>query len=237
MAFDLLAFGPHPDDIEIGVGATLAAHAAAGFRVALCDLTRGELGSNGTPEERASEAEAAREVIGADIRENLGWPDGGIGTSADHEREAVRTLRRLQPRTVLIPWWKDRHPDHRAASELLSRAVFLGALRRYDAPGDPWRPDWCCYYFINDSARASFLVDGSAHYDRKRAALACYRSQFQTPGPGAVATRLTSPRFQQLVESRDAQFGALVGAEFAEGFIVREPLARPHLLKNWSARP
>ena len=236
MELDLLAFGPHPDDIEIGIGATVAAHAAAGFHVGLCDLTRGELGSNGTPEERVAEAEAAREVLGATLRVNLGWPDGAIGSRPEHERQAVETIRRLRPRTVLVPWWADRHPDHQAASDVLSRALFLSGLRRYEAIGDPWRPEWCCYYFINDSTEASFVVDVSAHYETKRAALVCHRSQFQPVSAGAVSTRLTSARFPQLIESRDAQFGALAGVAFAEGFIVKEPLVRPHVLKDWTAR-
>jgi LmbE family N-acetylglucosaminyl deacetylase len=137
---------------------------------------------------------------------------------------------------VLIPWADDRHPDHRAASDVLTRAAFLSGLRRYESDGEPWRPDWCCYYFINDSSEASFVVDVSAGYETKRAALACHRSQFRPDDKDAVATRLTSNRFQQLIESRDAQFGARIGVAFAEGFIVREPLVRPHVLKDWSAR-
>jgi bacillithiol biosynthesis deacetylase BshB1 len=185
---------------------------------------------------RLAEAEAAREVLGAAIRVNLGWPDGAIGRSADHERQAAALIRRYRPATVLIPWADDRHPDHRAASDVLTRAAFLSGLRRYESDGEPWRPDWCCYYFINDSSEASFVVDVSAGYETKRAALACHRSQFRPDDKDAVATRLTSNRFQQLIESRDAQFGARIGVAFAEGFIVREPLVRPHVLKDWSAR-
>jgi bacillithiol biosynthesis deacetylase BshB1 len=236
MTLDVLAFGPHPDDIELGAGGTVAAHVAAGFRVGLCDLTRGELGSNGTPEERVAEAEAAREVLGAAVRVNLGWPDGAIGRDPEHERQAVALIRRWQPRAVLIPWGHDRHPDHRAASDVLARAAFFSGLRRYDADGDPWRPEWCCYYFINDSTEASFVVDVSPYYETKRAALGCHASQFSPADPAAVVTRLTSVWFRQLIESRDAQFGARIGAAFAEGFVVKEPISRPHVLKDWSAR-
>jgi bacillithiol biosynthesis deacetylase BshB1 len=236
MTLDVLAFGPHPDDIEIGVGGTVAVHAAAGYRVGLCDLTRGELGTNGTPATRMAEAETARKVLGAVVRVNLGWPDGAIGRSRDHERQAASLIRRYRPGTVLVPWREDRHPDHRAACDVLTRAVFASGLRRYKAEGDPWRPDWCCYYFINDSTDASFLIDVSEGYETKRAALACHRSQFRPTGRGAVSTRLTSARFQQLVESRDAQFGARIGVAFAEGFIVPEPVVRPHVLRDWTAR-
>ncbi len=227
---DLLVFGPHPDDIEIGLGGTIAKHVAAGHRVGLCDLTRGELGSNGTVEERAAEGEAARAVLGAAFRECLSWPDGNIG-GADHVRAAASFIRRHRPRVVAIPHWQDRHPDHLAASETLTRAMFNSGLRKFDADGDAFRPDWVCYYFINDTSPASFVVDVSAYYETKRQALACYRSQFTAAAKGAVETRLTSPRFAQLIESRDAQFGALAGVAFAEGVVVREPIVRDGLLK------
>jgi bacillithiol biosynthesis deacetylase BshB1 len=233
METDLLVFGPHPDDIEIGIGGTVAKHAALGHQVGLCDLTRGEMASNGTPDERLAEAEAARIVLGAAWRENLGWPDRAIGGD-DHVRQAARLIRRVRPRVIAIPYWDDRHPDHGAASRVLSEAVFSARLRRYQADDEPWQAEWTCYYFINDSVPASFVVDVSAHYELKRRALACYRSQFSSPSQvsGAVATRLTSPRFMQLIESRDAQFGALAGVAFAEGVIVKEPIMRDGLFKT-----
>ena len=228
---DLLVFGPHPDDLEIGLGGAIAKHTALGHQVGLCDLTRGELGSNGTPDQRLRESEAARVVLGASWRENLGLPDGGIGKEAFHVGAIVELIRRAKPKTIAVPYGRDRHPDHVAASRLLTRAAFLSGLTRYAATGDAWRADWLLYYFINDSRRPSFVVDVSAHYETKRAALACHQSQFAPPSTGATATRLNSPRFRQLIESRDAQFGALIGVEFAEGVVVRELLIREHLLK------
>ena len=176
MSIALLVFGPHPDDIEIGLGGTVARHTAAGHAVELCDLTAGELGSNGTPEERRREAERAAGVLGAAWRENLGWPDGGIEHTAAHVRAAVDVIRRHQPRAIAIPYWRDRHPDHGAASRVLTGAAFKSGLRRYETDRAPWRPEWLCYYFINDAAPPSFVVDVSAYYDRKREALACFRS-------------------------------------------------------------
>jgi bacillithiol biosynthesis deacetylase BshB1 len=229
---DLLAFGPHPDDIEIGIGGTVARHAALGFRVGLCDLTAGEMGSNGTVEERLREAEAARVVLGAAWRVNLRLPDRAIGSSPDHQRAVASLVRRARPRAVALPYWSDRHPDHVRSSEMLTEAIFSAGLRRYDADGEAWRPEWSCYYFINDSAAPSFVVDVSDHYDAKRRALACHVTQFAPRTADAVATRLTSSRFQQLIESRDAQFGANAGVAFAEGFIVRQPLVRSTLLRD-----
>ena len=181
MAVDLLVFGPHPDDIEIGLGGTIAREAALGRRVGLCDLTAGEMGSNGTVEQRLAEADAARVALGAAWRENLRWPDRQIGKHPDHLDQAVTFIRRHRPRTVAIPYWSDRHPDHGAASGLLTEAVFNSGLRRYRAGpaiDDSWKPDWICYYFINDAAPPSFVVDVSEHYDRKRQALDCHASQF-----------------------------------------------------------
>jgi N-acetylglucosamine malate deacetylase 1 len=232
MAVDLLVFGPHPDDLEIGLGGTIALHSARGLRVGLCDLTAGEMGSNGTIEERLAEAEAARVVLGAAWRENLRWPDREIGKHPAHLDQAVAFLRRHQPRAVAVPYWSDRHPDHVAASTVLTEAVFNAGLKRYKPEEAAWKPDWVCYYFINDGARPSFVIDVSAHYEEKRRALDCHVSQFRRPGEGTAATRLNTPLFRQLIESRDAQFGALAGVTWAEGFVVRDPILRPTLLKT-----
>jgi bacillithiol biosynthesis deacetylase BshB1 len=228
---DLLVFGPHPDDIEIGLGGSVARHVDLGYRVGLCDLTAGEMGSNGTVEERLAEAAAAAAVLGAAWRVNLRWPDRAIG-GADQIRAAAALIREARPRTVALPYWSDRHPDHVAASQVLTEAVFNSGLRRFDPPAAAWKPQSICYYFINDSVTPSFVVDVSAVYERKRRALACYVSQFKPSGGGAVDTRLTSPRFQQLVESRDAQFGALAGVAFAEGLVVRDPIVLPTLFRD-----
>jgi N-acetylglucosamine malate deacetylase 1 len=232
MPVDLLVFGPHPDDIEIGLGGTVARHTASGHSVGLCDLTRGELSSNGTPAQRQLEAAEAARVLGAAWRENLGWPDGGIEPQPALIRSAVDIIRRHRPRSIAIPYWDDRHPDHIAASHVLRTTVFRSGLRRYATDDEPWRPEWLCYYFINDSAAPSFVVDVSDHYERKRKSLECYASQFAPSGEGAVATRLSASTFRQLIESRDAQFGALAGVAFAEGLVVREPIVRPGLLKH-----
>jgi bacillithiol biosynthesis deacetylase BshB1 len=231
MSVDLLVFGPHPDDLEIGLGGTIARHVAIGLTVGLCDLTAGEMGSNGTVDDRLAEAEAARVALGAAWRENLRWPDRRIGKDPAHLEQAVAFIRRHRPRTVAVPYWSDRHPDHVAASEVLTEAVFNSGLRRYGAEGDAWKPDWICYYFINDSAPPSFVIDVSDCYQRKREALDCHTSQFQSATPGATATRLNTPLFRQLIESRDAQFGALAGVRWAEGIVVREPILRASLMK------
>jgi bacillithiol biosynthesis deacetylase BshB1 len=232
MPIDLLVFGPHPDDIEIGLGGAVARHTGEGHLVGLCDLTEGEMSSNGTVAGRRAEAAAAARVLGAAWRENLRWPDGDIAATPAAIRSAVDLIRRHRPRTIAIPYWDDRHPDHVAASHVLRLSAFKSGLRRFVTDEEPWSPDWICYYFINDSVTPSFVVDVSAHYDRKREALACHASQFQPADASAVATRLSAPTFRQLIESRDAQFGALAGVTFAEGIVVREPVRRSGLLKH-----
>jgi bacillithiol biosynthesis deacetylase BshB1 len=232
MPLDLLVFGPHPDDIEIGLGATVARHAAEGYEVGLVDLSEAELSTNGSPAVRRVEAEQAARVLGVAFRENLGWPDGAMGPTAELVRSAVDAIRRHRPRTIAVPYWQDRHPDHGAASQTLARAAFTSGLRRYDTGSEPWRADWVCYYFINDAGPPSFVVDVSAHYERKREALACYASQFAPEEAGRAPTRLTAATFRTLVESRDAQFGALAGVAFAEGLVLREPVCRTTMLKH-----
>jgi N-acetylglucosamine malate deacetylase 1 len=232
VSLDLLVFGPHPDDLEIGMAGTIARHAADGGSVGLCDLTRGEMGSNGTPDERERESEAARLVLGAAFRDNLRWADRRIGKDPAHLEQAIDVIRRRRPRTVAVPHWSDRHPDHVAASEVLTEAVFNAGLRRYPGTGEAWRVEWICYYFINESVPPSFMVDVSEHYERKRQALDCHGSQFRPPDAATAATRLNSPLFRQLIESRDAHFGALAGVRWAEGFVVREPILRGDLMRQ-----
>jgi len=229
---DLLAFGPHPDDIEIGMAGTVAAHVSLGHGVGLCDLTAGEMGSNGTVEERRAEADAAAAVLGVRWRVNLGLPDRAIGSAPDHVTRVAALIRQARPRAIAVPHWADRHPDHVAASRMLTEAIFSAGLRRFPAGGEAWKAAWTCYYFINDQAPPTFVVDVSNHYEVKRRALACHASQFAPRAPGAVETRLTSVRFRQFIESRDALFGAEIGAAFAEGFVVKRVPARAHLPLN-----
>jgi bacillithiol biosynthesis deacetylase BshB1 len=230
MSVDLLVFGPHPDDLEIGLAGTIARHTAEGRSVGLCDLTLGEMGTNGTVEERLAEAQAAGRVLGAAWRENLRLPDRGIGRDREHVDRAAAFIRRHRPRTIAAPYWSDRHPDHIAASELLTEAAFNAGLRKYPVEGEAWKVDWICYYFLNDSGAPSFVVDVSDYYERKREALDCHASQFQQ-GRWTADTRLNSPLFRQRIESRDAQFGALAGVRWAEGIVVREPVIRNTLAR------
>ena len=181
-------------------------------------------------------------MLGAAWRVNLRWPDGGIVGSDAQIADVVRLVRQCRPRTVALPVLGrsasgSSGGERGAPARGLSQRPAPVRGRRRSGRGDAWKPEWICYYFINDSAPVSFAVDVSAHYQRKRDALACHRSQF-TPGePASVETRLTSPRFLQMIESRDAHLGALTGVAFAEGIVLKEPLLRETLFRGAGALP
>ncbi|HWI66071.1 MAG TPA: bacillithiol biosynthesis deacetylase BshB1 [Symbiobacteriaceae bacterium] len=230
---DLLAFGPHPDDVELGIGGTLARHNAAGYKTAIIDLTRGEMGSNGTPPERVAEGEAAAAILGCAWRRNLALPDRGLDyRDPEQFRKVVEAIRLVRPRVVALNWGVDRHPDHTAACRLLEEALFSAALRRYETESPAFRPEKVVYYFINDEAEPSFYVDITAFQAKKSESVFAHRSQFFTRDEG-VETRLNRlAGLPYLVESRDRLFGAKVGVQYAEGFIVKQPRLVDDLLKE-----
>lgn len=229
---DILAVGPHPDDVEIGAAATLAKESASGQRVAICDLSRGEMGTNGDPASRAREADQAAQVIGAGFRVCLGLPDSALGGAAGGADLLAGLIRVLRPRLVIGPWGEDRHPDHQDGYHLVRRAVFLAGLARHTYPGwadhpatagalglPPHRVAALLYYLINSPARPSLLVDVSAFYDHKRRALAAFTSQFGWRAATAP-TPLNDGIYLPGVEGRDAAFGRDAGVRFAEGFVA-----------------
>ncbi len=221
---DLLAVGPHPDDVEIGMGATVAAHARQGYRVGLVDLSRGERASNGDPALRLAEAEAARAVLGAAVRTNLGLADGALGPTGPNLRALVEAIRRFRPAILFAPYWEDRHPDHVDASHLVTRAWHAAGLVRFDAAGAPFRPGWLVYYFIHTLGPASLVVDVSETYAAKRQALLAHASQFTLAAPGTVPTPLNQGGYLAALEARDRYLGSLIGAAYGEAFTLRGPV-------------
>ena len=224
MALDLLAFGPHPDDAELGIGGTLARHNAAGYQSAIIDLTRGEMGSNGTPAERVAEGEAAARILGCLWRRNLGLPDRGLDyREPEQMRRVVDAIRATQPKVIAFNWGVDRHPDHVAACKLMEEAVFTAGLRRFESEFAPWRPAKTLYYFINDEVEPSFCVDITPYHQQKIESLFAHKSQFGRE-EGGIETRLNrAVGLPYLVESRDRLFGAKAGVQYAEGFIMKQP--------------
>ena len=224
---DLLAFGPHPDDLEIGLGGTIARHAAAGHqRRPVRSHRRRDGQQRHVPERLRGSGGRARACSARCGARTCGWPDRRFGKDPAHLEQAVGLHPPASPagrgRAVLVrPPSGSRRREQRAdRSGVQCRAC--GAIR---AEGDAWKADWVCYYFINDTAPPSFVVDVTRHYETKRRALDCHASQFTPrPDPATLPTRLNTPLFRQMIESRDAQFGALAGVRWAEGFIVREPI-------------
>ena len=192
-ALEVLAFGPHPDDVELFCGGLLLQMADRGYRTGVVDLTRGEMASRGTPELRLQEAMAAAEILGLALRENLGLPDAGLDAASDLQlAPIVAILRRLRPELVVAPWRHDRHPDHEAASGLVTRALFLAGLRRYSPDlGSPFAPRQVLYYPMRHLAEPSFVVHISAVVERKAQAIRCHASQV-LPRPDAPATLVGS---------------------------------------------
>lgn len=193
---DILVFGAHPDDVEIGCGGILARYTSEAARVVICDLTRGEMGCNGEPAQRVAEGEAAARILGVERRINLGLPDRGIaggafgeGAGAEQLRRCVAVIRRFRPKVVALPWAPDRHPDHVHAHRLLREAIFAAALNRYETEEAPHRVPQTVFYFINDVASPAFVVDVTPFWRRKLEALLAHHSQFDSC-PGDVETPL-----------------------------------------------
>jgi bacillithiol biosynthesis deacetylase BshB1 len=221
---DILIFGAHPDDAEIGMGATIAKHTAAGYRVGICDLTLAELSSNGNIVIRKQEAEEASRILGLSMRSNLELPDRGLFLTKEHLDAITLEIRKHKPRLVFAPYWQDRHPDHVACSHLLQEAVFNAKLRRYLPEAEAVTVQQLYFYFINDVHEADLIVDVSEVYLTKIAALEAYRSQFEAVGQSNdyVATPLNQG-YVERVAARDRLMGQKRMVAYAEGFITKMP--------------
>ncbi|MFM1652684.1 bacillithiol biosynthesis deacetylase BshB1 [Brevibacillus sp. B_LB10_24] len=224
MELDILAVGAHPDDVEIGAAAALIKAAKQGKRVGILDLTYAELSSNGTVETRQEEAAAASRLMGLHGRYNFGLPDRGLEAVREEAiRRVVDIIRQTRPKTVLAPYWQDRHPDHESVSRIVKEAVFSAGVRKYTGNEQlaAHRPAHFYYYFINNVSVPSFVVDVSDVYQEKLAVLRCYQSQFER-GKDGVETPLTNGYLEQ-VEARERQLGYQAGTLFAEGFVSPNP--------------
>jgi bacillithiol biosynthesis deacetylase BshB1 len=230
MKLDLLAIGAHPDDVEMSVGGTLALAARRGQRVGILHLTRGEMGTRGTAQERRREAEEAAEILGASVLEILDCGDGTLRTGSAEEDLVIELVRRHRPDLVLMPPPRDRHPDHGRAHRLAQDACFFaGMIKRSPHLGSPHRPGVAFHYMQHDSFEPAFVVDVTAVWEQRQRALSAYRSQVfpgaaQAGGAGPT-TKISSEDFWHSIEGRARHFGSLVGATFGEPFGSRLPLA------------
>jgi len=221
---DVMAFGAHPDDIEIGCGGTLIKLSDMGYSVVLVDMARGELGTRGTIETRRQEAAAAAKIIGAVARENLGLEDGNIHTSKESKHKVVVVVREYRPRLVFLPFYKSRHPDHYHASEVAYEGTFLAGLKRYQTGQESYRPLRLIYYPTRYDFEPTFTVDITEQFERKMAAIYAYSTQFQPGDTFYKQVRLTSQDHNWMITHRTAHYGALIGKKYGEPFLIRGKL-------------
>lgn len=217
-ALDYLLIAAHPDDAEIGAGGALLALKAQGLCVGVLDLTNGEPTPHGTPEIRQRETAAATAVLGLDWRGNLGLPNRSLVADIEARRLLAGMIRQLRPRVMLSHFWEDAHPDHVAASALVDAARFWAKLHKTDLPGEPFYPERIIYFFsmhLRLHVNPSFVVDVSAHEEKKMEALACYHSQF-------IAGRPATPSFLEEVRDRGRYWGWTIGTRYGEPFLCRE---------------
>ncbi|HZH69774.1 MAG TPA: bacillithiol biosynthesis deacetylase BshB1 [Flavobacteriaceae bacterium] len=230
MKLDILAFGAHPDDVELGCGATIAKEISLGKKVGIVDLTRGELGTRGSAEIRDEEASAAAKILGVEVRENLRFRDGFFVNDEAHQMEIIKMLRKYRPEIVLCNAVSDRHIDHAKGSKLVSDACFLSGLRRITTNHDgveqeAWRPKLVYHYIQWESIEPDFVVDVSEFMDIKIEAVLAYKSQFYDPNSTEPASPIATKNFTESVEYRAKDLGRLIFSDYAEGFTVERYLA------------
>lgn len=230
MKLDILAFGAHPDDVELSCGATLAKEVSLGKTVGVVDLTRGELGTRGSAEIRDTESAKAAEILGLAVRENLRFRDGFFVNDEVHQMEIIKMLRKYRPDIVLCNAVDDRHIDHGKGSKLVSDACFLSGLRRIETEIDgtlqeAWRPKVVYHYIQWKNLVPDFVVDVTGFMDVKVDSLMAYSSQFYDPNSTDPVTPIATKNFKDSILYRAADLGRLIGSEYAEGFTVERYVA------------
>lgn len=220
---DILAIGAHPDDVELSCSGTLVSHIDKGFTVGLLDLTRGELGTRGSAETRAEEAEASRKLMGAKFRTQLDLGDGFFEINKNNLQAVIRVIRASKPKIVLANALSDRHPDHAQGAELSSKACFLSGLSKVptyyeDEEQSPWRPEIVLHYIQDHFLNPDIVVDISHYYHKKQALIKCFKTQFYDPNSNEPETPISSKSFWDFLEARARSFGRPINADFAEGF-------------------
>ena len=227
MKLDILAFGVHPDDVELGCAGTIMAAIDQGKKVGIVDLTRGELGTRGTPTTRTQEAAAAAKIMGVDIRENLDMADGFFANDEAHQRKIIALIRKYQPDIILANAPEDRHPDHGRSAKLVSDAAFLSGLRKVETihegiTQNAWRPAYTFHYIQDRFIQPSFVIDITAYMERKMEAVLAYGTQFTNADTSEPQTYISSPQFLETVKARALMLGKRIGVGYAEGYITEK---------------
>jgi len=225
MTADILAFGAHPDDVELSASGTLLKHIAMGKTAAIVDLTQGELGSRGTIDTRYTEADVASKILGISARENLKMADGFFELSEENKLKVVAQIRRFRPTVILANAISDRHPDHGRGSQLIRDAVFLAGLVKIETtwngkPQEPWRPKSVFFYIQDRYIKPDFVVDISEVIEDKLKSILAYKTQFFNPDSNEPKTPISGQDFIDFLKGRWRDYGRSIGVDFAEGFTV-----------------
>lgn len=230
MKLDILAFAAHPDDVELSCSGTLAKHKAAGHKIGIIDLTRGELGTRGSAEIREKESASAAKILDLDVRENLSFKDGFFSIDEKHQLPIIEMIRKYRPDIVLCNAVSDRHPDHGRAAKLVSESCFLSGLPKVvtfqnGKPQESWRPKVVYHYIQDYFIEPDFVVDITPFWEIKKQSILAYGSQFYNPESKEPVTPIATKEFMDFLEARARQFGRPAGYTFAEGFTVERTLA------------
>lgn len=223
MKLDMLVFGAHPDDSEIGAGGIIALHTNKGYKVGICDLTEGELSTNGDVKIRKEEANNAAKILGVDVRENARIPDGFVEVNEENVKKLINFIRKYKPEIVLAPYFEDHHPDHENASKLIKKAAHLSGLKEYPVEGDRYRPTQFYYYFLGYPQNPGLVVNISSYEEIKLDSIAAHRSQLGYGGQ-ALETRLTKFDLLKRIEARDRYMGFFINCEFGEGLLYEKAI-------------
>lgn len=222
---DMLAVGAHPDDVDLTIGGLVARMTRMGKKVGILDLTRGEMGSRGTPESRESEAKAAAEILGVESRQNLDLGDGQLLPSLESRRRVIEVIRRERPEIVVAPYWEDLHPDHAHAGQIVLESFYPSGFVHYPAEGEAYRPRGMLFFQSHFRFDPSFVVDTTETFEAKMEAVRCFASQLHQEGIDGPKTNISHPEFLQRIEARDRHYGALIGKKFGE------PIFSPRVLR------
>jgi N-acetylglucosamine malate deacetylase 1 len=233
---DIIFFGAHPDDVELSAGGTAAKCVKDGLRIGIVDLTRGEMGTRGTPQTRKKEAQQSAKALGATFRQQLDFQDGNLQTGREQELEIIELLRIRRPKLVIAPWPDDRHPDHTRTGRIVTEASFYAGLKSLKTGVPEHRPQTVLYYMQNYMVPPSFVVDVTSHWKTKMRSVLAYKSQFHDPKSKEPPTFISDPKFLEMIDARGRHFGALIGARYGEAFVTKQPPRVDDLISAYSGR-
>jgi len=237
MTVDVLAIGAHPDDVELTIGGTLAGLVRRGKRVAVIDLTQGEMGTRGTSEQRAEEAKAAAEILGLTERINLDMGDGYLANTIENRQKLISEIRRLRPSIILAHHWEDLHPDHCAAAGIVKDTMYPVGMVKYRAEGEPFRPNEVLFFMGHFPFDPNLIVDVTDDMETKMKACRCYKSQLYSPESSERETTIAQPDFLDNIISRARHYGMQILKSYGEPFAVRRPVPVQDLVDSYAAFP